>query len=82
MGGVFYSVVANRRQPGRGGGYLSDSTGTITMVVVHVVVVQSLSRISSDNRMRDGASRVWRLARVHETSERGALLKHVLELVM
>ena len=43
--------------PWRGGGYMSDSTGTAT-----VVVVQSLSRLSLDDRMRDGASRVWRLA--------------------
>ena len=40
-----------------GGGYLSDSTRTTTMVIV-----QSLSRLSLDDRMRDGASRVWRLA--------------------
>lgn len=33
-----------------GGGYLSDSTGTMT-----VMTVQELSRLYPDNRLRDGA---------------------------
>lgn len=40
------------------GEYLFVSIGTITVVIVHVVVAQGLSQITPDYTLRDGASQV------------------------